>query len=392
MDYKDLVMSLLEEKGMDKRFRDNQEAVNQIFSLIWSDIEQKNGKSLQSGVRDEIETTVSIILDRIDYVDNDGVRPNNVYTINEDGSLSVKHKTDVSKNSANVSRSDSKQIFSIGKERGDLIVTTSSEYISQTHDKTYASTGVRFDVFNSNGLEMQSRDVSQSVNVDTAIRIHNTADAFTAISRSGVKFETTPVTETVLERGSDLATVNYCVQESNNSRLLLGEKGRIINNNRSKDFGRNRRPICYDLGGNITSQSKIGVMPNVSPEHTPSHLMGYTDYMAESFAKQTDEERAVAIKRVYEDSATRSTAFRQTLFDEAKTNPKLQKVVEDLGLVRTTNAQEDSLMRSWGIVKVADLEKAYEKVSDKELRATMQTIIENSKEANKQKENDGVEK
>ena len=63
-----------------------------------------------------------------------------------------------------------------------------------------------------------------------------------------------------------------------------------------------------------------------------------------------------------------------------------------LDLVRTTNDREANLMKSWGIVKVADLEKAYRNVSDKELRSTMQTIIETSKEANKQKESDEVTK
>ena len=36
-----------------------------------------------------------------------------------------------------------------------------------------------------------------------------------------------PVTETVLERGADLATEHYCVQESKDSKILAFEKGKI---------------------------------------------------------------------------------------------------------------------------------------------------------------------
>ena len=392
MDYIDFIMSLLEEKGLDKRFRDNPEAVSQICSLIIRDIEQKNGKSLQNSGRDEIEETARRVLEGYDYVGNDGIRHENVYSINEDGSFSVKHKTDVRKSSVDVSRSDSEQIFSIGKVKGDLIVTESWEYISQTRDHTYASTGVRFDVFNSNGLEIQLREVSQSVNVDTAIGINNSVDAFNAIGRSGVKGEMSPVTETVLDRGSDLATEHYCVQESKDSRTLAFEKGRIISENRSQDGIGNQMPICYSLGGHPTGQTKRGVMPNFPPQNRPGHLMGYSDYMAESYAKQTDEERDAAIQSIYDISATQSKAFRETLFDSAKTNPALQEVVEKLDLVRTTNENDARLMRTWGIVKVADLERVYERVSDKELRSTIQTIIEASKEANRQKETDGIEK
>lgn len=392
MDYNDFIMSLLEEKGLDKRFRDNPEAVSQISSLIIRDIEQKNGKFLQNSGINEIEETARRVLEGYDYVGNDGIRHDNVYSINEDGSFSVKHKTDVTRSSVDVSRADSEQIFSIGKEKGDLIVTESSEYISQTQDDTYASTGVKFNVFNSNGLEIQSRDVSQSINVDTAIRITNSVDAFNAISRSGVKWKMSPVTETVLDRGSDLATEHYCVQESKDSRILAFEKDKIISENRSKDAISNPMPICYSLGGHTTGKTKRGVMPNFPPQYRPDHLMGYTDYMAESYAKQTDDERDVAIQRAYEESATESKAFRETLFDSAKTNPALQEVVEKLDLVRTTNENDARLMRTLGIVKVADLERVYKGVSDKELRSTIQTIIETSKEVNKQKETDGIEK
>lgn len=120
--------------------------------------------------------------------------------------------------------------------------------------------------------------------------------------------------------------------------------------------------------------------------------MDYTDYTAESYAKQTEEERNVAIQSVYKLSATQSKAFRETLFDSAKTNPALQEVVEKLDLVRTTNENDERLMKTLGIVTVADLERVYAGVSDKELKSTMQAIIRTSKEANRQSEKDGIEK
>ena len=76
------------------------------------DIEQKNGKFLQNSGINEIEETARRVLEGYDYVGNDGIRHDNVYSINEDGSFSVKHKTDVTRSSVDVSRADSEQIFS----------------------------------------------------------------------------------------------------------------------------------------------------------------------------------------------------------------------------------------------------------------------------------------
>lgn len=386
MDYKNFIMNLLEEKGLDKRFRNNPEAVSQICSLIIGDIEEKNGKSLQTSSRNEIEEAANIVLKDFDNTENNGIRSNNIYSIKEDGSLFIKHKTDIKRNSVDISRADSVQIFSIGKEKEDLIVTESSEYISQTKDHTYATTGVKFSIFNSNGLEIQSRDISQSISTDTIKGINNSVDAFHTIGRTGIKSEITPITETILERGSDLATEHYRIQESNNSRILALQKNKIIMENRNEGVSNYIIPICNSLGGNSTGEVKTGVMPNFPPQYKPSYLMGYTDYMAETYAKQTKEEREESIQNVYEISATKSKAFRQTLFDEAKNNPTLQKVVEKLDLVRTTSKNDEYLMKAWDIVKVADLEKFYEGVSNKELRETIQTIIITSKEANKQNE------
>lgn len=391
MDYNDLIMTLLEEKGLDKRFRENPEAVRQICSLVARDIEEKNGKSLQNSGRDEIEETARRILGQRDYTGNNGIRPDNVYTVGEDGTLSVRHKTDVRRSDVDVSKSDIEQVFSIGEGRGDFIVAESRDYIDQTRDNTFASTGVRFNIFNSNGLEIQSRDVSQDVSVDTAARIDSVRDAFEAIGRNGVTWKTSPVRETTLERGADLATEYYSVQESISSKLLALGKGRIIKENMGKDAVSNPVPVCYSLSGHTDGQTKRGVMPNFPPQYRPGHLMGYTDYMAEEYAKQTEEERAAAIQEVYDISATQSPEFRETLFDAAKTNPELQKVVERLDLVRTTSKSDAHMMEIMGIVKVDDLKRVYENVSNKELRATMQSIIENSREANKSKDSTGME-
>ena len=147
--YDDLIMSLLEERGLDKRFRDNPAAVSQICTLIKDDIIQKNGDSLQNSERSRIEETVRRILGEYDDVGNDGIRYNNFYSISEDGSLSVKHKTYVDKSGGYTAKTDSEQIFAIGKEKGDLIVTESSEYISQAKGDVYASLSVKFNIFNS---------------------------------------------------------------------------------------------------------------------------------------------------------------------------------------------------------------------------------------------------
>ena len=390
MDYNDIIMSLLEENGLDKRFRENPEAVSQICSMISSDVAERSGKPLRNLNRDEmIETTRKVLSER-DYSLNSGVRPNNSYTVNQDGSLSVKHKTDVRRSEVDESRADSEQIFSIGSKRGDLIVTESREYIDQTRDNTFASTSLRFNIFNNKGLEIQSRSISQNVSVDRTAGIRTTTDAFDAIAR-GAKYELSPIEETTLERGADLATEQYSVQESKGGRLLAYEKGGMVRDHRSEDAISNPIPLSFSLGARLEGQVQRGVMPNFPPQYRPGHLMGYTPDMAEVYSKQTEQERAIAIKNIYEITSSKSPAFRETLFDAAKTDPSLQKVVESLDLVRTTSEKDARLMQTLGIVKVEDLKRVYERVSDKDLKATLQSVIDTSKEANKGKDSQGME-
>ncbi len=375
MDYKDFIMSLLEEKGLDKRFRDNPQAVKQICSLI----EKESGKPVKYTSEKEIDETVKTMLERYDYVGNDGTRLDNVYSINEDGSFSVKYKTSID-NGLNT-RQDSEQIFSIGKERGNFIVSESNDVINKFQDSTVATTSVNFKVFNSNGLEIQSRNISQSVNAYTTNRINNCKDAFNiANSYTGVKYEMGPVEETTLERNENLATVHYRVEESNNSRLLIYEKDRIINNNKNQDIG-NPMPMYYSLNGRITGQAKTGEMPNFPPENAPDNLMGYTDYMARVYSEQTDKEREESIQKAYNISASKSEAFRKTLLDGAKTNPKLQEVVEKLGLDRTNNE-----------VKVSDLAGIYKEVDPKECSTVIEQIKETSSKEERTTTNDEIEK
>ena len=47
-DFNDVIMTVLEAKGLDKRFRDNPEAINQICSLVSQEISQKTGQNLDS--------------------------------------------------------------------------------------------------------------------------------------------------------------------------------------------------------------------------------------------------------------------------------------------------------------------------------------------------------
>ncbi len=392
MSYNILIMELLEEKGLDKRFRNNPEAVSQICSLIGSDIEEKIGKSIHNSNGNEIKEIISRVLEgNDDYVTNDGIRHNNYYSINQDGSFSFNHKTDSKDMSGTVTRHDSKQIFSIGEKRGDLIVTESYENMLQTHrpgvDNTFARTGVRFNVFNSYGLEMQQREVSQSVDVEATYGIKNTRDAFHALARSDVgrQWKVSPVTETILERSPDLATVNYYIQESNNCRwMLIFQKDSIIGENKGKDAISNPIPITSSLGGYPTGQTKTGELANIPPEYRPGHLIGYTDRAAEIQASLTEVERDGEIQRAYILLAAESEAFRKTLNDSAKTNPKLQKVAEKLGLVRTTKEKE--------MVRVADLERNYARTKNEESRSVMEAIKSASKAGNMKLTKDGKEK
>lgn len=363
------IMSKLEEKGLDKRFRDNPEAVRRICSLIKSDLEQRSGMTIEE------------VLEKIDFVGIDGIRRNDFYSINEDGSLSVKLKTDAKKIGEDVQRSDNTQIFSIGKENDELVITESNEEFAQRFGKTIASTGLKFSVFNKNGLEIQRKDVSQSVVVDASIGINSCLDAFHISNFDRNQWQMSPVTEINLQRSRDLATEYYTVEQSKDSRILAFDRDRIISLNRN---GIDPEQTYRRLNGSLDGQVKRGGIPNFAPEHFSNHLRGYSDYAAEFYAKYTDEEWADAIQRVYEDLADKSREFRETLFESAKTDKTLSAIVKKLDLVRTSRDEAQS-MESWGmghIVRVEDLQRVYEGVNDKELRTILGRIIETSREAN----------
>ena len=199
--FDEIMWDVLEAEGLDKRFRENPEAVSQISNLLREDVK----KITENRGRSDIELAVKKLLNSRDFVGSDGVRTQPSYTIEADGSLSVKHETKVNKSVESVIKSDLEQTFSIGDKKGELVVTESSDYISQTRNATSAITSLKIDNFNRHGLQVQSRKISQNIDLDTSIGINNTVEAFQAIGKhKGYKLS--PVNETTVERGSDLDT------------------------------------------------------------------------------------------------------------------------------------------------------------------------------------------
>lgn len=374
--YDEIMWDVLESEGLDKRFRENPEAVNQISDLLRKDVE----KITESRGRRDIELAVKKLLDNRDFIGSDGVRTQPSYTIEADGSLSVKHETDINRGESNVAKSDLEQTFSIGDKKEELVVTESRDYIDQTRDNTFASTSLKIDNFNRHGLQMQSRKISQSINLDTSIGIRTSSEAFRAIGQHN-GYELSPVTETTLERGEDLATEYYADQKFTNARILSFEKWGMIQDNKGKDAISNPIPLANRMGLR-SEESKRGEMANFPPQYRPGHLMGYSEAQAESYNERTPEEKAAAIRDVYEISAKESSAFRETLLEEARTNPNLQRVVAELGLTRDRDEKK---------VGMDDFKKAYEATADKDRRGAMQAIKDTTLEADKTKDSNGIE-
>ena len=374
--YDEIMWDVLESEGLDKRFRENPEAVNQISDLLRKDVE----KITESRGRRDIELAVKKLLDNRDFIGSDGVRTQPSYTIEPDGSLTVKHETDINRGESNVAKSDLEQTFSIGDKKEELVVTESRDYIDQTRDNTFASTSLKIDNFNRHGLQMQSRKISQSINLDTSAGIRTSSEAFRAIGQHN-GYELSPVTETTLERGEDLATEYYTDQKFSNARILSFEKWGMIQDNKGKDAISNPIPLANRMGLR-SEESKRGEMANFPPQYRPGHLMGYSEAQAESYNERTPEEKAAAIRDVYEISAKESSAFRETLLEEARTNPNLQRVVAELGLTRDRDEKK---------VGMDDFKKAYEATADKDRRGAMQAIKDTTLEADKTKDSNGIE-
>lgn len=374
--YDEIMWDVLESEGLDKRFRENPEAVSQISDLLRKDVE----KLTENSGRRDIELAVKKLLDNRDFIGSDGVRTQPSYTIEPDGSLTVKHETDVNRGESNVAKSDLEQTFSIGDKKEELVVTESRDYIDQTRDNTFASTSLKIDNFNRHGLQVQSRRISQNINLDTSIGIRTSSEAFRAIG-THKGYELSPVTETTLERGEDLATEYYTDQKFSNARILSFEKWGMIQDNKGKDAISNPIPLADRMGVRV-EESKRGEMANFPPQYRPGHLMGYSEAQAKSYNERTPEEKAAAIRDVYEISAKESSSFRETLLEEARTNPNLQRVVAELGLTRDRDEKK---------VGMDDFKKAYEATTDKDRRGTMQSIKETSRETDKSKDSNGVE-
>lgn len=374
--YDEIMWDVLESEGLDKRFRENPEAVSQISDLLRKDVE----KITESRGRRDIELAVKKLLDNRDFIGSDGVRTQPSYTIEPDGSLTVKHETDVNRGESNVAKSDLEQTFSIGDKKEELVVTESRDYIDQTRDNTFASTSLKIDNFNRHGLQVQSRRISQNINLDTSAGIRTSSEAFRAIG-THKGYELSPVTETTLERGEDLATEYYADQKFTNARILSFEKWGMIQDNKGKDAISNPIPLANRMGLR-SEESKRGEMANFPPQYRPGHLMGYSEAQAESYNERTPEEKAAAIRDVYEISAKESPAFRETLLEEAKTNPKLQRVADELGLTRDKGEKK---------VGMDNFKKAYETTTDRDRKVAMQSIKDTTLEADKTKDTTGIE-
>lgn len=376
-----IIMNLLEENGLDKRFRENPEAVKQICNLFLYEINQTSRKEISS--RDEFVQIARIVLERQEGdIGNDGKRYWTTFSIAEDGSLDVKQETKVTDYAYGRSeRIDMQKVFAIGEKREELVVTERGEELTKCRGNALARVSLLFRTFNKHGLEMARRELRQSINnSDTTKRISNCKNAF-YIGRSQ-DYELGPVKEDYLSRGKNLVTQNYRKTISEDVKILVFEMDSIMKRHQKEDNLVNPLTLIYDFDGTASTKSTEGQVLNSLAEYDIDELYGVTDYKIDTEAKLTKEEREAKIQWLYSAYAKKSTAFRRTLIEEAKTNPDLQKVVEQLGLDKNTTREET--------VTVSDLQRAYESVSAPEIKDTMQSLLEASKAEDKEKDTEDI--
>lgn len=356
-DFNDVIMTVLEAKGLDKRFRDNPEAINQICSLVSQEISQKTGQNLDSLGASEVENMTTRLLDMNNTVESGEIRKDNFYSIDQDGSLSVKLKT----NSTEQGKTDTEKKFSIGEPNGGLVVSEITNCLRQGlyEDCTQAIAGVNFQVFNSHGLETNRRTISESVSLNTRANIKTVSEAFGSIANSGVKYHIEPLTETSLTRRPDLATLDYFNVESVGGDLLAFNESRIRNSFCRNDSTGYIPPICYSTLGGMAKPAKTQTLPTPPPEYHPNYLY-YREDEADWYENATPSEKTSAINRAYRLLAENSNSFRETLSDAAKNDVKLQNIIKDLDLVQTSTESDKTLMRSFGIVTNADFKRFYD--------------------------------
>ena len=150
--------------------------------------------------------------------------------------------------------------------------------------------------------------------------------------------------------------------------------------------------LVYELGGTLAENAQVGQVPNQLPEHNTNYLYGCTDYLAEFYATKPKEEMDANIQAQYPIAAKYSTAFKRTLIEDAKTNPDLQQVLEQLDLVITTTKEEEKLMKTFRIVTVSDLQRAYENENAPEIKSVMQALLETSRTEEREKETEDITK
>ena len=361
----DVIMSVLEEKGLDKRFRKNPEAVNRIGSLLANEIENSSGKQIIEMGRGEIEESTKDLLNRSSYVDTNGIRNNNEIRINEDGSLSVKYKTnDLGDKNTGIHIENTEESFNIAENTGNLIIGEVCENFMRGYgekDTAIGITSIRIDTFNPHGLEVQGRIMDQAIYEKEAKPFGRPNSMKELLNTETRRSE---LHEMLVSRNPDLVTA-YCINERTectNYGLASSTKG-IIKQAIATD--RSWRHILGDELGIGVYSKKTTLEGNALCDidyNNPNRMYIEPSKEAIDQYKNMSDYNKTALKQQIYKSASNNQAFANTLIENARTNPELKKVIETLGLTNPVGEQK--------------LKGIYEETQPEKISETMQTIRE----------------
>lgn len=374
--YKDIVFKVLEDRGLDKRFRENPEAVDQIYDLVIDEIGMKRAESNVDETK--IKKSIERIFERGDFV-YEGCRSMNFFQIKNDGSLNVKFATNELYNNYN-SRSleDVEKNYKIGNKEDNFIMSKKYEaYDSLPNYRKHAYCSLELHDFNKQGLEMGTESIFQQCNVKNNIinRVRTCKEMF---ERYIPGKDLSPISSTECRRGADLVTASVKKWEASpivNNVLNLYQK---LDDLQERYTGFNNNSVLNLVGArDIKCKSQIE-LPSMPPENKGNYINVPTEYGYDVYKELSEGEKKEMVMNAYKFSVEKSKHFKETLLNTAQSNPDLQKVVEQLGLEQRTNT-----------VSTENLRQIYDKEKGKvqESFAKLSTLTK-SKEQVQEKEND----
>lgn len=379
------IMDLLIEEGLDKRIAENPEGAKQIARIVENAIHQRHPEE------DFIENIDGRYPEAVKEVVKNGIGG---IQINGDGSLSVNTTESKVDLNGDKERKGKTQEFSVGEDE-DLVIDTRIDSITQNAGFYSAGQLFRTSTFNKNGLEMQISQSKRyaSIDIDAIEREsmqRNDGEGYRFAKKLrrilGNRFNGIQL--------KDIMSIFNATGERREApedyKKYISDSASEWNVTRNKDLvGAEMTLSEYDVAKNRDSGGEsfwIGdqIYPakkrRATIEAVGEHKELLSVPLGSSFEGYEQGKYEISKSRGYK-AGWKNPAFMSTLLEQAKTDPELQKVVNSLEL--------DKNLRT---LTCEDYEKIYERVSDKDIKASMDKIREASKddkETDKKRESDG---